>query len=84
MEREPLPDEIPPLEVLIADHKEFMENTARRQPEVDRACKPRQAPAGTKDRKPSRGASKTYVLQNFISSLCTSPTTTLLYVVVVV
>lgn len=35
-----------------------MENTARRQPEVDRACKPRQALPGTKDRKPSRGSSK--------------------------
>ncbi|XP_055390515.1 dystonin isoform X43 [Condylostylus longicornis] len=55
LEREPLPDEIPPLEQLIADHKEFMENTARRQPEVDRACKPKQPLAGTKEaRKPSR------------------------------
>lgn len=32
-----------------------MENTARRQPEVDRACKPKVPPAGTKEaRKPSR------------------------------
>lgn len=34
-----------------------MENTARRQPEVDRACKPKTPPAGTKEpssRKPSR------------------------------
>lgn len=57
LEREPLPDEIPVVEQLIADHKEFMENTARRQPEVDRACKPKQPPAGTKEatgRKPSR------------------------------
>lgn len=57
LEREPLPDEIPVLEQLIADHKEFMENTARRQPEVDRACKPKQPLAGTKEaRKPSRTA----------------------------
>nr|XP_049464786.1 microtubule-actin cross-linking factor 1 isoform X45 [Anopheles coluzzii] len=60
LETEPLPDEIPPLEVLIADHKEFMENTARRQGEVDRACKPRQPPPGLKEtRKPSRGVLKT-------------------------
>lgn len=57
LEQEPLPDEIPAVEKLIADHKEFMENTARRQPEVDRACKPKVPPAGTKEasaRKPSR------------------------------
>lgn len=57
LEREPLPAEIPVVEQLIADHKEFMENTARRQPEVDRACKPKAPPAGTKEvtsRKPSR------------------------------
>uniref|UniRef100_A0A182NPJ5 Uncharacterized protein n=1 Tax=Anopheles dirus TaxID=7168 RepID=A0A182NPJ5_9DIPT len=59
LETESLPDEIPPLEVLIADHKEFMENTARRQGEVDRACKPRQPPPGLKEtRKPSRGVLK--------------------------
>lgn len=62
LEQEPLPEEIPPLEVLIADHKEFMENTARRQGEVDRACKPRQPPPGLKEaRKPSRGVLKTPV-----------------------
>lgn len=52
-----MPDEIPEVEKLIADHKEFMENTARRQPEVDRACKPKAPPAGTKEpaaRKQSR------------------------------
>ena len=55
LETEPLPEEISVVEQLIADHKEFMENTARRQPEVDRACKPKQQPAGTKEiRKPSR------------------------------
>ncbi|XP_058116979.1 dystonin isoform X2 [Anopheles coustani] len=64
LETEPLPDEIPPLEVLIADHKEFMENTARRQGEVDRACKPRQPPPGLKEtRKPSRGVLKTPVFK---------------------
>nr|XP_040232049.2 dystonin isoform X27 [Anopheles coluzzii] len=64
LETEPLPDEIPPLEVLIADHKEFMENTARRQGEVDRACKPRQPPPGLKEtRKPSRGVLKTPIFK---------------------
>uniref|UniRef100_A0A182WG21 Uncharacterized protein n=1 Tax=Anopheles minimus TaxID=112268 RepID=A0A182WG21_9DIPT len=64
LETEPLPEEIPPLEVLIADHKEFMENTARRQGEVDRACKPRQPPPGLKEtRKPSRGVLKTPINQ---------------------
>ncbi|XP_055591410.1 dystonin isoform X38 [Uranotaenia lowii] len=64
LEQEPLPEEIPPLEVLIADHKEFMENTARRQGEVDRACKPRQPPPGLKEaRKPSRGVMKTPIFK---------------------
>ncbi|XP_058462232.1 dystonin isoform X43 [Malaya genurostris] len=64
LEQEPLPDEIPPLEALITDHKEFMENTARRQSEVDRACKPRQPPPGLKEaRKPSRGVLKTPVFK---------------------
>ncbi|XP_049307094.1 dystonin isoform X18 [Bactrocera dorsalis] len=42
LEKEALPDDITELEKLIEDHKEFMENTARRQVEVDRACKPKQ------------------------------------------
>uniref|UniRef100_A0A1A9WHW1 Dystonin n=1 Tax=Glossina brevipalpis TaxID=37001 RepID=A0A1A9WHW1_9MUSC len=54
LERESLPDEIPPLEKLIEDHKEFMENTARRQTEIDRACKPKQLTAS--GRKMSRVA----------------------------
>lgn len=63
-----MPNEIPAVEQLIADHKEFMENTARRQPEVDRACKPKTPPAGTKEpsaRKPSRQLkTPVYVQQN--------------------
>lgn len=55
LEKEPLPDDIPAVERLIEDHKEFMENTARRQSEIDRACKPKQLPAGIKEaRKPVR------------------------------
>ncbi|XP_037048324.1 dystonin isoform X37 [Bradysia coprophila] len=49
LESEPLPEEIPIVEQLIVDHKEFMENTARRQSEIDRACKPKQPPAGSKE-----------------------------------
>lgn len=58
LEGEALPEEIPPVEELINDHKEFMENTARRQPEVDRACKPKLPVAQPiKDhRKPSRAS----------------------------
>ncbi|XP_026824495.1 microtubule-actin cross-linking factor 1 isoform X34 [Ooceraea biroi] len=42
LEAEPLPDDRATLEMLIADHREFMENTSRRQNEVDRVCKARQ------------------------------------------
>ena len=60
LETEELPDDIPAVEELIADHKEFMENTARRQQEVDRACRPKAPTAPVKDhRKPSRGVLRT-------------------------
>ncbi|XP_033358552.1 dystonin isoform X15 [Bombus vosnesenskii] len=42
LEAEPLPDDKATLEMLIVDHREFMENTSRRQNEVDRVCKARQ------------------------------------------
>ncbi|XP_017463645.1 PREDICTED: microtubule-actin cross-linking factor 1 isoform X3 [Rhagoletis zephyria] len=48
LEKEKLPDNITQLEKLIEDHKEFMENTARRQVEVDRACKPKQQPLSSR------------------------------------
>lgn len=61
LETEPLPEDIAAVEQLITDHKDFMENTARRQQEVDRACKPKAPPTGSKEaRKPSR-ATKTPV-----------------------
>lgn len=41
LEAEPLPDDIPTVERLIEEHKEFMEETARRQHEVDSVCKAR-------------------------------------------
>lgn len=57
LEHEELPDDIPAVEGLIADHKEFMENTARRTQEIDRACKPKAPAAPVKDhRKPSRAS----------------------------
>ena len=58
LKHEELPMDIPATEQLIADHKEFMENTQKRQMEVDRICKARQIkPAqGVKDpRKFSKG-----------------------------
>lgn len=55
LEQERLPDTIAETEALIQDHKEFMENTARRTGEIDRACRPKAPPQGTKEaRKPSR------------------------------
>lgn len=42
LESEPLPDDRQSLEILIADHREFMENTSRRQGDVDSVCKSRQ------------------------------------------
>lgn len=42
LQNEELPDDIPIIETLIADHKEFMENTMKRQSEVDRVCKAKQ------------------------------------------
>lgn len=52
LKREELPMDIPATEQLIADHKEFMENTQKRQGEVDRVCKAKQVRAtATKDPK---------------------------------
>ncbi|KAJ8936625.1 hypothetical protein NQ314_012241 [Rhamnusium bicolor] len=53
LKREELPMDIPATEQLIADHKEFMENTQKRQGEVDRVCKAKQIKPihGTKDPK---------------------------------
>ncbi|CAG9820406.1 unnamed protein product [Phaedon cochleariae] len=53
LKREELPMEVPATERLIADHKELMENTQKRQGEVDRVCKAKQVKAvqGVKDSK---------------------------------
>ncbi|KAJ3648505.1 hypothetical protein Zmor_020303 [Zophobas morio] len=47
LKREELPMDIPATEQLISDHKEFMENTQKRQGEVDRVCKAKQVKATT-------------------------------------
>ncbi|XP_028982177.1 microtubule-actin cross-linking factor 1 isoform X2 [Diachasma alloeum] len=54
LESEELPDDRPSLEVLIADHREFMENTSRRQNEVDSVCKARQIKSVKDPRKMSK------------------------------
>jgi dystonin len=45
LEAEELPEEPELIEGLIKDHTEFMENTAKRQADVDHVCKPRQVQA---------------------------------------
>ncbi|XP_076173651.1 dystonin-like protein short stop isoform X27 [Ptiloglossa arizonensis] len=57
LEAEPLPDDKATLETLIADHREFMENTSRRQTEVDRVCKARQIKAVKDTKKISKAKS---------------------------
>ncbi|XP_050437249.1 dystonin isoform X15 [Adelges cooleyi] len=52
LESESLPDSIEVTEKLIEEHREFMENTAKRQSEVDAVCKAKQ-PAAPAGRKPS-------------------------------
>ncbi|XP_063975566.1 dystonin isoform X27 [Diachasmimorpha longicaudata] len=54
LESEELPDDRPSLEILIADHREFMENTSRRQNEVDSVCKARQIKSVKDPRKMSK------------------------------
>ena len=39
LEAEPLPDDLAILEVLVKDHQDFMEDMAKRQPEMDRFCR---------------------------------------------
>nr|CAD7258245.1 unnamed protein product [Timema shepardi] len=67
LETEPLPDDLKTLEGLITDHREFMENTSKRQVEVDSVCKSRQvkqppttqATQSSKDRKLSKPKTST-------------------------
>lgn len=62
LEAEPLPDDLQILEGLISDHNDFMENTARRQPEVDRACKPKAQPKDHRKMTKTRTSTPVYVL----------------------
>lgn len=40
LEAEPLPDDIPAIEGLITDHKEFMDEMQKKEPDVLSICKP--------------------------------------------
>lgn len=66
LEAEPLPDDLQILEGLISDHNDFMENTARRQPEVDRACKPKAQPKDHRKMTKTRTSTPMYVFENCI------------------
>jgi dystonin len=60
LEAEELPNSIPIVEQLIEDHKEFMENTAGRQGEIDMICKQNKAKPTLKDiKKPSKATMRT-------------------------
>jgi dystonin len=51
LEAEDLPNDVTVVEQLIEKHKEFMENTASRQSEIDMICKPTKAKPTLKDAK---------------------------------
>jgi hypothetical protein len=53
LEAEDLPEEPELIEGLIKDHTEFMENTAKRQTDVDGVCKPRQIQAPNPTKQPA-------------------------------
>ena len=53
LEAEDLPNDVTVVEQLIEDHKEFMENTANRQSEIDMICKQARAKPTLKDAKKS-------------------------------
>lgn len=60
LEAEELPNDVTVVEQLIQEHKEFMENTASRQSQVDMICKTNKAKPALKDaKKPSRVAMRT-------------------------
>lgn len=54
LEAMPLPDEIPEIEKLIDEHKEFMENMSQRQHDIDTVCKTKPTPLVV-DKRPSTG-----------------------------
>lgn len=75
LEAEPLPDDKATLEMLIVDHREFMENTSRRQNEVDRVCKARQIKSAKDTMKITKAKSPapTYVHVPFYLSFVFGP-----------
>ncbi|XP_065222560.1 dystonin isoform X15 [Planococcus citri] len=69
LEAEPLPDDIPIIERLIEEHKEFMETTSQRQHDIDTVCKAKQVPlverkAPAKKVTPSFKSSRDNLLQD--------------------
>lgn len=54
LESVPLPDEIPEVERLIEEHKDFMENMSQRQHDIDTVCKTKPVPL-VADKRPSTG-----------------------------
>lgn len=58
LRNEELPMDIPATERLIADHKEFMENTQKRQVEVNRICKAREIKPAQGVRDPKKFGAK--------------------------
>lgn len=75
LEAEPLPDDKATLEMLIGEHREFMENTSRRQDEVDRVCKARQIKSAKDTKKITKAKSPapTYVHVPFFLSFFLFP-----------
>lgn len=60
LQSEDLPNNVPIVEKLIEDHKEFMENTAGRQGEIDMICKPSKSKPALKEiKRPSKVAMRT-------------------------
>jgi hypothetical protein len=54
LEEQELPEDIPLTEKLIEEHKEFMENTAMKQNEIDVICKPSRPKPTLKDARKSQ------------------------------
>lgn len=72
LDAEPLPEELPIIELLIKDHQEFMEDMAKRTPEVDRVCKTKQTPRTNqpnKERKPSAQPSRNRSTTSYVTIL---------------
>lgn len=75
LEAEPLPDDIPAIKGLIEDHKEFMDEMQKKEPEVLSICKPSKArpsisQQGKRKSRTSMGyCSKLFLLENASSEI---------------